>query len=115
MGTTCMETKSAATTKPASAASSDPQRLGAWYWLAAATCSGLFLFMCFHPLALGTYLGWIALILFLVLVRSQARPRFIYFCALMCGLAFFVPALSWMRVADRAMVTGWLGLSLYCA
>jgi apolipoprotein N-acyltransferase len=117
MGTSCMETAPAATTKtaPAAAAPTGVQGPAALYCLAAAAFSGALLWMCFQPLAWGTYLGWVALVPFLVLVRSQARPRFVYSAAIVCGLAFFVPALQWMRVADRAMVAGWIGLALYCA
>lgn len=123
-------------------------RAAAWFTLAATVGGGLLLWACFHPLALGTYLGWFALVPFLVLVRTQTEgltrwaplerlyewriggalywpwrgalfmlsgSRFRYTLAALCGLAFFVPALSWMRVADKSMVLAWLTLSLYCA
>src|ERR1051325_4777667 len=83
--------------------------------LAAAIASGALLWACFQPLALGTYLGWFALVPFLVLVRSQERPWFIYLCAMLCGLTFFVPALQWMRVADKTMAGAGIALSIYCA
>jgi apolipoprotein N-acyltransferase len=114
-GTTCMQTAPAAKTMPAPGTPLNWARPAAWYCFVAATLSGVLLWMCFQPLALGMYLGWFALVPFLVLVRSQARPWFVYSCALLCGLAFFVPALSWMRVADKAMVAAWLTLSVYCA
>jgi len=56
-------------------------------------------------------LGWLGSLISSLL----NRPCFPYSCAMLCGLLFFVPALSWMRVADRAMVAAWLTLSVYCA
>jgi apolipoprotein N-acyltransferase len=116
MGTTCMQTAPA--TKPKAAPFAAPSESAgptAVYTVGASLASGLLLWACFQPLALGTYVGWIALAPFLVLVRSQARPRFVYVCALVCGLAFFIPALQWMRVADRSMMAGWMALATYCA
>jgi apolipoprotein N-acyltransferase len=100
---------------PTPAGPGDKRRLEACNCLAAATLSGVLLWMCFQPLGWGAYLGWFALAPFLVLIRSQARPRFVYMCALLCGLAFYVPVLQWMSVADKAMVPAWLALSIYCA
>jgi apolipoprotein N-acyltransferase len=31
------------------------------------------------------------------------------------GLAFFIPALQWMRVADKQMVYTWIALAFYCS
>lgn len=117
MGSACMETAITAKPKamPAPAAPDHVQKHAAWYCLAAAVGSGILLWMCFQPLALGTYLGWIALVPFLVLVRSQGRPRVIYLSALACGIAFYIPVLQWMRVADKAMAAAWIALSIYCA
>src|SRR5947208_2628572 len=114
-GTSCMET-----TAPAATAKSEPtpaqaQRRAYWLCLASALLSSGLLWACFHPVAWGTYLGWIALAPFLVLVRSQSRPMLVYGCAFMGGLAFFVPILQWMSVADKAMIAAWLTLSVYCA
>jgi apolipoprotein N-acyltransferase len=92
-----------------------PSRIPALRGLAAATLSGLLLWACFHPLSLGVYLGWFALVPFLLLVRAQVRPRTLYGCALIGGLAFFVPVLQWMRYADWRMNATWLLLALYCA
>ena len=111
-GTSCMES---ATTTTSEATQPDSARQAAFYCLLAAAVSGGLLWACFQPLALGTYLGWIALVPFLVLVRSKARPTYLYFCAVVCGVVFFVPALSWMRVAHSAMIAAWLALGVYCA
>ncbi len=83
--------------------------------LAASMVSGGLLWACFQPLALGAYLGWFALAPFLVLVRAQVRPRFLYICAWLTGVCFFTPALQWMRVADDLMFLAWFALAIYCA
>ena len=83
--------------------------------LAASAVSGGLLWACFQPLGLGAYLGWFALVPFLTLVRTQARPRFIYFCAWLTGITLFIPALQWMRVADDLMFLAWFALAVYCA
>jgi apolipoprotein N-acyltransferase len=79
-----------------------------------AVGSGLLLWLCYFPLAWG-WLSWVALVPFLTLARAQARPRRIYWCAYAAGLAFFVPAISWMRVADYRMYATWMMLATYCA
>jgi len=76
--------------------------------------SGLLLYMCFFPLGWG-WLGWVALAPLLALVRVQAAPRRIYWCAWIAGTVFFWPALQWMRVADATMYGAWALLSIYCA
>ena len=116
-GISCMQILPAALTKPqpALAAPTPADRRAGWLCLAAAALSGVMLWMCYHPLAWGAYLGWVALVPLLVLVRSQARPRWIFFCALVAGILFFVPALQWMRYADSRMYATWLALALYCS
>jgi apolipoprotein N-acyltransferase len=64
--------------------------------------------------ALG-WLGWLALVPFLVLVRATTRPRTLYFAAWLAGLLFYWPALQWMRVADFRMYATWAGLATYCS
>jgi apolipoprotein N-acyltransferase len=81
----------------------------------ASLLSGVLLWACFHPLSWGAYLGWVALVPFLVLVRSQARTRTVYVCAWVAGLAFFVPVLQWMRYADWRMNATWILLAVYCS
>jgi hypothetical protein len=101
--------------KPTPASAAAGKGPATLYCIAASLGSSVLLWMCFQPLAWGTYLGWIALAPFLVLVRSRALPIYVYCSAMLCGLAFYLTALQWMRVADRAMTMGWLGLSIYCA
>ena len=73
------------------------------------------LWACFFPLALGG-LAWIALVPILSLVRSQARPRYVYWSAFAGGLAFFWPVLQWLRVGDyNMMYYSWAALATYCA
>ena len=79
-------------------------------WIAA----GLFLWLCYFPVACG-WLGWVALVPLLFLVRSSARPRSVYFAAWIAGSAFFWTALSWMRVADDRMYATWAMLAVYCS
>jgi apolipoprotein N-acyltransferase len=79
--------------------------------LAALTTAGL-LWLCYFPVDCG-WLAWFAFVPFLVLVRSTARPRWVYLCAWVAGLAFYFPALQWMRVADPRMYVTWLGLFPY--
>jgi apolipoprotein N-acyltransferase len=82
--------------------------------LLPALASGAILWMCYHPLAWG-WLGWIALVPLLCLVRSERRPRAIYFAGLAGGMLFYTAALQWMRVADGMMYATWISLALYCA
>jgi apolipoprotein N-acyltransferase len=82
--------------------------------LAAAICSSLLLFLAYFPADQG-WLAWFALVPGLVLVRADIRSRDRYLIAWFAALVFFVPALSWMRVAHEAMFYSWLGLSLYCS
>src|SRR5262245_16170292 len=87
-------------------------------WLASlvpALASAALLWSCYFPLAQG-WLAWIALVPFLSLVRSQSRPRCIYWSAYAGGLAFFWPVLQWLRVGDyNMMYYSWGALATYCA
>ena len=72
------------------------------------------MWLCYFPAAWG-WLGWLAFVPLLLLVRSTARPCAIYWSAYLGGLAFYVPALQWLRVADPRMLYTWAILALYCA
>jgi apolipoprotein N-acyltransferase len=86
----------------------------AWtIWLAPLVGAGL-LYLSYFPIACG-WLAWFALVPWLCLVRADGRPRRLYFAAWVGGLAFFWPALSWMRVADQRMYYTWAALATYCA
>jgi apolipoprotein N-acyltransferase len=82
--------------------------------LLLASASGALLWLCYFPAACG-WLGWVALVPLLALVRCPARPRALYAAAFAGGLLFFGPALQWMRVADPRMYFTWAGLTIYCA
>jgi apolipoprotein N-acyltransferase len=89
-------------------------RSSAFRCLLPALLTGGLLWLCHFPVAWG-WLGWVALVPLLSLVRSSARPRAIYLSAWAGGLVFFVPALQWMRVADPAMYATWIALAVYCS
>jgi apolipoprotein N-acyltransferase len=79
-----------------------------------AILSGLLLYASFFPLNLG-FLGWIALVPFLSLVRANARSRRIYMAAFVGGLFCYVPAIQWIRVAHPAMYGAWIFLGIVCS
>jgi apolipoprotein N-acyltransferase len=81
--------------------------------LSALATAGL-LWLSYFPVACG-WLAWFALVPLLGLVRTTARRRVVYPCAWLAGLAFYWPALQWMRVADDRMYFTWAFLSTYCA
>lgn len=79
---------------------------------APAILSGLLLWMAFYPFNLGI-LAFGALVPFLALVRMDGVSRSRrYFAAYVGGLAFFVPALQWIRVAHPMMYASWFFLAL---
>jgi apolipoprotein N-acyltransferase len=86
----------------------------AWPLLLCALLSANLVWLCYFPQALG-WLGWVALVPFLALVRSRARPWKLYLSAWLAGLLCFTAILQWMRVADDRMVATWLALALYCS
>jgi apolipoprotein N-acyltransferase len=100
--------------QPQSIASGSPRsRIGLRVLLLALANSGL-LWLCYFPVAWG-WLAWAALIPFLTLVRSPARRWVVYLSAWLGGLAFCLPAMQWMRIADPRMYFTWIGLAFYCS
>ncbi|MBV9126009.1 MAG: apolipoprotein N-acyltransferase, partial [Planctomycetes bacterium] len=85
-----------------------------WPRLTAALASAGFLWLCYFPMAWG-WLGWVALVPWLSLVRAPGSARRIYGSAWVCGLVFFLAILQWMRVADPRMYATWVGLALCCS
>jgi apolipoprotein N-acyltransferase len=71
------------------------------------------LWLCYFPADCG-WLGWVALVPFLGLVRMR-RGRFLYLSAFTGALAFYAVAMQWIRVADPRMYATWIILSIYCA
>jgi apolipoprotein N-acyltransferase len=82
--------------------------------LVPALLSSALLWLCFFPANEG-WLGWVALVPLLTLVRSMASPRRLYLSAWVGGLLFFAVALQWLRVADSRMYATWIALTLYCS
>src|SRR5262249_28478243 len=68
----------------------------------------------YFPLNLG-WLGSVALIPFLILVRIRAPAARLYPGAFLAGLLSFIASLQWMRVADYRMYATWIGLAIACA
>ena len=75
--------------------------------------SSILLYLSFFPADLG-FLGWIALVPMLYVIRSRVQLRIKLLSATVCGLCFFIPALQWMRLADPMMYFTWIGLAFYC-
>lgn len=100
---------------PAPAAQTQPQlpKLPRIALIPALLCAGL-LYLSYFPVSFG-WLGWVALVPLLVLVRVEASKKRTFFCALLAGLFFFVPVLQWMRYADAMMYFTWIALAIYSA
>ena len=80
-----------------------------------AILSGLLLWLAFFPLDLGP-ISAVALVPWLTLVRAEGLTRRRrYFAAYLGGLAFYLPALQWIRVAHPTMYASWFALALYCS
>jgi apolipoprotein N-acyltransferase len=90
-----------------------PARALFWQCLLPALLSGGLLWACHFPLACG-WLGWVALVPFLSLVRSTARPWKVYLSAWLGSFVFFLSALHWMPAADYRMYITWPLLALHC-
>ncbi len=78
-----------------------------------AVASGALLWAAFFPLNLGP-VAFVALAPWLTLVRAPVSRRRRYLAAYVGGVAFFLPALQWLRVAHPAMYVSWLGLAAMC-
>lgn len=76
--------------------------------------SAALLWLSYFPMNWG-WLTWVALAPLLALVRSPVRRRWVYLAAWLGGLAFFVPVLQWLRVADYRMYYTWIALALACS
>jgi apolipoprotein N-acyltransferase len=99
--------------QPASS-STAPRLRSALVCVAAAFLTSGLLWLSYFPASQG-WLAWVALVPWLLLVRAEVPSCYRYLIAWLVGLAFFVPALSWMRVAHKQMFYSWLGLALYCS
>jgi apolipoprotein N-acyltransferase len=82
--------------------------------LTCGVLTGGLLWLCYFPVAWG-WLGWVALVPLLALVRTQISGGRLALSAWAAGLVFFWPSLQWMRVADYRMYATWAGLAMYCS
>jgi apolipoprotein N-acyltransferase len=103
----------AAAPSPAPAAAK-PRAAARPHLVLPALASAGLLWLCYFPVAWG-FLGWVALVPLLALVRAEASPRRIKLCAWLAGSAFFWPILTWMPVADHRMYYTWAMLATYCS
>jgi apolipoprotein N-acyltransferase len=78
-----------------------------------AIITGPLLWAAFFPLNLGP-LAFIALVPWLTLVRAPVSGKRLYFAGYLGGVAFFLPATQWFRVAHPMMYFSWLGLTFAC-
>lgn len=101
-------------TSPHPSASATPLSSIPKPWLVLPALTGTMLWLSFYPLGWG-FLGWVALVPLLFLVRLDARPWQIYLGAYVGGSLFFWSVLQWMTVADYRMVYLWAMLATYCA
>jgi apolipoprotein N-acyltransferase len=99
----------AVTPAPASTPPSRP----ATVWLAPLASAAL-LYLSFFPVAWG-WLGWVALVPWLCLVRLPGHPRGLYVSAWLGALTFYFPVLQWARVADPRMYATWAFLAVGCS
>jgi apolipoprotein N-acyltransferase len=83
--------------------------------LPIALVGSLLLWAALPPLSLG-WLGWIAPVPWLLLVRRDTLPgRRPYAALYLAGLAFWLLLLHWLRLPHPALYLGWFALSAYLA
>lgn len=87
--------------------------------LSGAVLSGLLLASCFPPLE-WHFAAWFALVPILLIAR-YSPPGSAFKWGMVSGLAFWIPALEWLRVLAHKGVpasfayAGWIFLAVYCA
>ncbi|MEI6971394.1 MAG: apolipoprotein N-acyltransferase [bacterium] len=87
--------------------------------LLGALLSGLLLASCFAPME-WHFAAWFALVPILLVARYSA-PWSAFRWGMVCGLAFWIPALGWLRILAHKGVpapvayAGWFVLAAYCA
>src|SRR6476620_1835515 len=83
--------------------------------LPIALVGSIFLWASLPPLALG-WLGWIAPVPWLLLVRSDVMPgRHPYRILYLAGLVFWLATLYWLCLPHPILSIGWMALSVYLA
>jgi apolipoprotein N-acyltransferase len=102
-----------AATLPTPALAGAPPSVSSLLLFLVALPSALLLYLAYFPVSWG-FVGWIALVPFLILVRARTDNFFRYFTAFVVALAFYWPALQWMRVADHLMYFAWGAVATAC-
>jgi len=74
----------------------------------------LLMYLCWYPFDQG-YLAWVALVPLFLLVRIDRWRKRFYVAMFASAVAYYLPTLSWIRVAHPMMYLSWIGLTLYCA
>jgi len=64
------------------------------------------------PVGLG-FLGWVALVPLLTLVRHPGPRWRLYLAAYLSGLLFYGPMLRWLATTDNMMIFAWAFLAVY--
>ncbi len=82
-----------------------------WQLIAPAILSGLLLWAAFFPLDYG-FLGWVALVPWLLLVRAEVPRWRRYLAAYLGGMVFSALATQWLRVAHPMMYLSWAAFTL---
>lgn len=77
----------------------------------AGVVSGLLLWSTFPPVE-WYWLAWSALVPLFWLVVQSGPQRRIYLSAWLGGLAFWIPAVQWIRFTDSSAVVAWLTMAL---
>ncbi len=97
--------------------SSEANTLPAWRrsTLALAVAGSVLMWASLPPLALG-WLGWIAPVPWLVLIRMDRLPgRRPYGALYLAGLVFWLMSIHWIRLPHPLLYLGWFALSGYLA
>jgi apolipoprotein N-acyltransferase len=82
--------------------------------LPIALVSAVLLWASFPPLDLW-WLGWIAPVPWLLLVRARPKPRRLYTAGYAAGLVYWLASIQWMRLGHPTMYTAWIAFSVYLA
>lgn len=83
--------------------------------LSLALLGSLLVWASLPPLELG-WLGWMATLPWLMLVRSETLPgRRPYRAIYLAGLAFWLASVYWLCLPHPLLTLGWLALSVYLA
>ncbi len=82
--------------------------------LGLSLLSALLMWASFAPVNWSP-LAWLAPIPLFLLIRLRTPTQRMYLAAYFGGIAFYLPALQWMRLGDPTMYIAWWALSAYVA